>query len=63
MQINKKHKVHLNEFLDGQKIDKLEDIIADAVRVFDATSVVIRDDIGNTVIIDPEAFKGGDCDD
>ncbi len=49
-------RVYLQQFLDGHSIEKLEEIIVDAVRIFRAKDVVISDHAGNSIVVNPQTF-------
>ncbi len=60
-------RVYLQQYLDGEHLEKLEDLIADAVRIFNANAVVINDHTGNSISVNPKAFnpisnEEGGCD-
>ncbi len=50
-------RVYLEQYLDGEQLEKLEDRIADAVRIFNANAVVINDHTGNSINVNPKVFN------
>ncbi len=53
----------LHQHLDGEHLEELEDVISNAVKIFEAKEVVIKDRTGRSTTIDQdilnEIIEGG----
>ncbi len=47
---------YLKQYLDSEHIEEIEDIIANAVKIFKAREVVINDHTGNSITVNTDYF-------